>query len=132
MTAWDYSRPWYHGSPRQFTVLRAGSSVSQDKNLARVFSHRPSLISVGDDGTIKHNGTIAGYLYVVAEGIKPEDVYPHPHPANAGRWEWLTKRELPVQLIERTEVRKEERLTNEEIAALRRKQELEGTETFAE
>jgi hypothetical protein len=44
----------------------------------------------------------------------------------------LTKRELQVRLIERTEVRNEERLTDEEIAELRRKQEAAGAEAFAE
>ncbi len=132
MTEWDYSRPWYHGSPRKLTVLRGSSSISQNRNVARVFSHRPSLISMSDDGSIKHNGTRAGYLYVVVEEIRPEDVDPHPHPANIGHWEWLTKRELHVELIERTEVRKKERLTNKEIAELKRKQKMAGAKTFHE
>lgn len=113
-------------------TLRAGSSISQDKDLARVFSHRPSLISRSGDGTSKHNGKARGYLYVVDEEIKPEDVYPHLHPANIERWEWLTKRELKLKLVERTEVREEERLTNEEIGELRRKQKEVGAQTFAE
>src|SRR5439155_7139226 len=36
---------------------------------------------------VKHDGTTPGYLYVVAEEVRPADVYPHPHPVNAGRWE---------------------------------------------
>lgn len=49
---------------------------------------------MADDGTFKHNGTVHGYLYLIDEEVKAEDVYPHPHPINASKWEWLTKREL--------------------------------------
>ena len=54
---------------------------------------------------------------------------PHPHPVNAARWEWLTRRELRLELIERTEVAVEESLTDEEVAELRRKQEERGEES---
>ena len=88
----DYSRTWYHGSQEKLTRLRMGSSITQNKEIARAFSHRPSLLSVSNDGTIKHNGTVSGYLYIVSEEVKAEDVYLHPHPANVDRWEWLSKR----------------------------------------
>lgn len=132
MIEWDFSRAWYHGSPRELIVLRAGSSITQDIDIARVFSHRPSLISMSEDRIIKHNGTVSGYLYLVAEEVKPEDVYPHPHPANVGYWEWLIKRELRVKLIERTEIKAAEQLTDEEIAELRYKQKAAGAESFTE
>ena len=135
MVDWDYRRPWYHGSQQPLTTLRAGSSITQNSDVARVFSHRPSLVSMSDDGsieTIKHDGTTPGYLYVVSEEVRPEDVYPHPHPVNADRWEWLTTRELSVKLIGPTEVREEERLADEEIAALRRQQQAAGALSFVE
>ena len=88
MADWDYRRPWYHGSQRRLTTLRAGSSITQDRAVARAFSHRPSRVSLPGNGTIKHDGTAPGYLYVVAEEVRSADVYPHP--VNAGRWEWLT------------------------------------------
>lgn len=124
--------PWYHGSPLELTVLRAGSSITQDPAVARAFSHRPALVAMEDDGTIRHDGTMPGYLYRVAEAVRPEDVYPHPHPANATRWEWLTRRELRLELVERTEVSEAERLSEQAIERLRRKQQAKGEESFAE
>ena len=132
MAEWDYRGPWYHGSPQPLTVLRTGSSITRNGDLARAFSHRPSLLSLSDDGTVKHDGTAAGYLYLVAEEVSPEDVSLHPHPANAARWEWLTQRELRVLLVKETQVRERDRLSDEEIAALRRKQQEHGGESFAE
>jgi hypothetical protein len=59
-------------------------------------------------------------------------VYPHPHPVNAGRWEWLTTRELRVELVEQTHVHADERLTDDEIAELRQKQAAAGALSFVE
>ncbi|GLV54119.1 hypothetical protein KDH_09680 [Dictyobacter sp. S3.2.2.5] len=42
MEDWDYRRTWYHGSQQELTTLRIGSSITQEKAIARVFSHRPS------------------------------------------------------------------------------------------
>lgn len=82
MTDWDYGQPWYHGSQQELSVLRAGSSISQNQAIARIFSHRPSLVSTQDDGTYKHNGTVPGYLYSIDEEISAVDV--EPHPVNVG------------------------------------------------
>ena len=130
MADWDYRRPWYHGSQRRLTTLRAGSSITQDRAVARAFSHRPSRVSLPGNGTIKHDGTAPGYLYVVAEEVRSADGYPHP--VNAGRWEWLTTRELRVELIEQTQVRADERLTDDEIVELRQKQAAAGALSFVE
>lgn len=62
-----------------------GSSISQNKIVARIFSHRSSLASRFDDGTIKHKGTRVSCLYVVAEEMGPDDA--DRHPANVGGWE---------------------------------------------
>ena len=59
-------------------------------------------------------------------------LHPHPHPVNVDRWEWLTERELTLELIERTVVTAEDRLTDEEIAETRRKQKERGEESFLE
>ena len=127
----DLSRTWYHGSQQELTRLRSGSSITQSRDVAKAFSHKPSLLSMSDE-SLKHDGVTSGYLHVVAEEIAPDDVHPHPHPANAGRWEWLTRRELRLELIERTEVTAKESLTDEEVAELRRKQEERGEESFAD
>jgi len=34
ITTWDHSKPWFHGSPLRFKVLRKGSTVTQDRELA--------------------------------------------------------------------------------------------------
>ena len=128
----DFSGPWYHGSDRRLTVLRCGSSITKDRGVAKAFSHQPSLLLQYNRGRIRHNGEAPGYLFLVAEAIGPEDVRPHPHPVNVDRWEWLTERELALELIERTVVTAEDRLTDEEIAATRRKQKERGEESFLE
>ena len=100
--------------------------------MAKAFSHRPSLVSWSDSGKVRHNGVTPGYLYVVSDDIDPDDVYPHPHPANADHWEWLTNQELKLELIEQTIATDKERLTDEEIAAIRQKQQERGELTFTE
>ena len=40
---------WYHGSPLELALLRPGSTVTQDRRLAEVFSHKPAVVSVSDD-----------------------------------------------------------------------------------
>lgn len=130
MENWNYNRPWFHGSQQELTTLRVGSSITQDHDIARVFAHRPSISTVEDDGTMKHNGTTPGYLHIIDEPITADDVEPHPHPINETKWEWLTKREIKVRLIEQPALRDEELLTDAEIAELRRKQQAAGQETF--
>ncbi|RKU11359.1 hypothetical protein C6502_08275 [Candidatus Poribacteria bacterium] len=132
MQDFDYTLTWYHGSQQELTKLRVGSSITQNRNVAKAFSHRPSLLTQSGGGTVKHNGVTPGYLYIVADEIGPEDVDPHPHPVNVTRWEWLTNRELKLELIEQTVVTDEERLTDQEIAEMKRKQEERGEQTFAE
>jgi hypothetical protein len=132
MQDFDYTLTWYHGSQQELTTLRVGSSITQDKTVAKAFSHRPSMLSMSEGGRIKHDGVTPGYLYTVADEIGPDDVYPHPHPVNATRWEWLTNRELKLKLIEQTIVTDEERLTDQEIAEIKQKQEERGEQTFVE
>ena len=132
MQDFDYTLTWYHGSQQKLTTLRIGSSITQDKTVAKAFSHRPSMLSMSEGGRIKHDGVTPGYLYTVADEIGPDDIHPHPHPVNATRWEWLTNRELKLKLIEQTILTDEERLTDQEIAEIKRKQEERGEQTFAE
>jgi len=132
MQDFDYTLTWYHGSQQELTRLRVGSSITQHRNVAKAFSHRPSLLTQSEGGTVKHDGVTPGYLYIVADEIGPDDVYPHPHPVNVTRWEWLTNRELKLELIEQTVVTDEERLTDQEIAEMKRKQEERGERSFVE
>ena len=43
---------WYHGSNARFDVLREGSTVTQWRELAEAFSHKPSMLCTEDDGSI--------------------------------------------------------------------------------
>jgi hypothetical protein len=117
---WDYSKTWYHGSPVRLNTISKGSTITQDRDIARVFSHKPHRVSLGD-GTIKHDGVEPGFLYRIAEDIGPDDVYPHPRSSMEWGEEWLTSRVLRVLLIGPVEIRDEERLTREEIAWLEEK-----------
>ena len=78
MQDFDYTLTWYHGSQQKLTTLRVGSSITQDRNVAKAFSHRPSLLTQSEGGTVKHDGATPGYLYTVADKIGPNDVRPHP------------------------------------------------------
>ena len=111
----DYSKTWYHGSPYKLTTIRKGSTITQDYELAKVFSHKPTLVSISDAGKIKHNGTTPGFLYYISEDIQPGDVTPHPTSAIECGKEWLTVRELHAALISATQIVADELLTEEEL-----------------
>ena len=122
----DCSKTWYHGSPLKLDVLRAGSTMTQWRDLARVFSHKPPIISISDDRRLQHNGTRPGYLYEVAEPVAPEDVEPHPRTTMRPGDEWLTHRELRLRLIGETTVRSEECLSDADIEVLRQRATLDS------
>ena len=141
MTDFNYGRTWYHGSQQRLTTLRTGSSITQNRGVAKAFSHRPSLVAMSyggegepqpDEWKVRHNGVTLGYLYAVADEIGPDDVRPHPDPTNTSRWAWLTNQELKLELIEETVVTASERMTDEEITALERKQRERGELSLAE
>ncbi len=119
MTTYDAGGKWYHGSPLKLKVLLKGSTITQKRDLARVFSHKPSVVSIDDDGRIMHNGTLPGYLYEIAEPVMPEDVKPHPRTTMQPGDEWLTTRPLPVVLLSETKPDPMEVLTPEELARLK-------------
>ncbi len=127
MVACDYAAAWYHGSPEELTVLRKGSWVTQFKELAKAFSHRPALISLGGDFVhVKHNGRFPGFLYQVSEPIAPDDVT---YLRDTGQSHWQTNRELRVALVARLPLDNPPQLNKEEIAELR-KDIPEGTSRF--
>ena len=120
---------WYHGSDKELTTLRSGSSVTEDRDLARAFSHQPTLLGRGETG-VRHNGTVDGFLYEVAEPLVGADLEKHPHPANEDGWEWLVTREVAVRLLERTRPRREELFADDEIAKIRERQRELNVRTF--
>lgn len=96
------SEPWYHGSDKVFTVLREGSTVTQWRALAEAFSHKPTCLAYDDDGSIEHNGTAEGMMYVVDEPIEVGvDIVQHPRTTMDEGAEFLTTRPLRVRRITR-------------------------------
>ena len=113
------SDTWYHGSPLELTVLRQGSTITQNRDLARAFSHKPTILCITDEGRIQHNGSAPGFLYQIDEEIRPGDVEPHPRTTMDAGLEWLTTRDLRLSLIGPVKLTDSERLTEDEIGALR-------------
>ena len=96
----DPQGEWYHGSNRIFSVLREGSTITQWRELAEAFSHKPTALGYDDDGVILHNGKEKGFLYVIDEPVQVgEDIYPHPRTTMDENAEFLTHREIKVRLI---------------------------------
>lgn len=118
----DYAKPWYHGSPLEIDILRKGSTITQHRDLARIFSHKPTLVSMDEEGTVKHDGQKPGFLYRIAEEVFPADVRPHPRSSMEPGAEWLTTRPLRLDLVCPTQVIENEQLTEQELAKLMRKQ----------
>lgn len=115
---WQSQDPWYHGSPSQLTSILAGSTITQKLALARIFSHKPSIVAMEDDGSIRHNGILGGYLYNIDEAVQAGDVELHPQTSMAPGDEWLTTRELHLRLLSTTEPLPAEFLSDEEVEAL--------------
>lgn len=125
MAACDYSASWYHGSPEELTVLRQGSRVTQMVELAKAFSHRPALISFGNDGvSVKHDGRQLGFLYEVAEPVGPEDVT---YLRDTAQTHWQTQRDLRLRLVASLALGDPAQLSQDEIALLRQKMPKETT-----
>ena len=126
---WDFSNPWYHGSSQRLELLLAGSTITQDRDLARVFSHKPPMVSITDDPLelaagvprLQHNGEHPGLLYVIDEPLGPADVYPHPRTSMPPGLEWLTRRPLRLRLLGPVGVRPAEFLTPQAIEELLRR-----------
>jgi hypothetical protein len=117
-----FPKTWYHGSPVKLSKLRSGSTISSNRELARIFSHKPSLVVQDYDSEgrmlIKHSGRQAGWLYRIAELLQPKDLLPHPRSSMEAGQEWLTCRELALELLEATTIVPEELLSAAEIADL--------------
>lgn len=121
MMNWDNRRTWFHGSPTLFDELLAGSTITQDRHLAAIFSHKPSIVVKDENGVRFHNGKVTGYLYFIDEAIEEIDVYPHPHTTMQPGEEWLIRRPLKVKLIKETVLDANELLSAEEEKSMMRR-----------
>jgi hypothetical protein len=104
---------WFHGSPLRLEAVAAGSTVTPVRELACVFAHKPSRVSVeirerdGErDVAIDHNGTRPGYLYRVVVTDPAGDLRQHPTSGFALGEEMLTTRALPLQFLSEVFVEK--------------------------
>ena len=109
---------WFHGSPSELKTLRKGSSITQIEKLAQVFSSKPSIVSVSDDGTIRHNGKSKGRVYRVTDKVTPDDIYEHPRSPIKG-WEWITKKEFKLEFLYEVSHSPDDILTENEIREIR-------------
>lgn len=91
---------WFHGSNRVFEILEEGSTITQWRELAEAFSHKPTILAIDDDNSIIHNGKEYGYLYILDESIEIDiDIYAHPRTTMGKDLEFLTKRKIKVKMI---------------------------------
>ncbi len=119
--------PWLHGSPEALSTLRVSCTITQYEQLARVFSHKPTLVSTNDDGTIQHNGRREGILYRIAEPVCEDDVVPVPRSTIGTGQEWHITRPLRVVAIAQVPVDPRELLSEWEEEELRRRSVQSGT-----
>ena len=109
---------WFHGSPMRLKILRKGSSITQIEKLAQVFSSKPSIVSVSDDGKIRHNGKLKGRIYRVIDKVTTDDIYEHPRSSIKG-WEWITKKEFNLEFLYEISFSADDILTEDEIREIR-------------
>lgn len=118
MTNADYTAPWYHGSPERLSVLRKGSWVTQFREVAKAFSHKPTLMALGDDCiAVKHDGKVPGFLYVVSEPLGHQDVT---YLRNTAQTHWQTERDLQIRLVAELPIDDPPQLMPDDIAAMRK------------
>ena len=91
---------WDHGSNMLFSELRISSTITQWKELAEAFSHKPDILGYDDNGVITHNGVEKGYLYIIDEPVDIQnDIFQHPRTTMDENAEFITKRPLKVKMI---------------------------------
>jgi hypothetical protein len=105
---------WFHGSSSELETLRKGSSITQIEKLAQVFSTKPSIVSVSDDGKIRHNGKSKGRVYRVTNRVTTDDIYEHLRSSMKG-WEWITKKEFKLEFLYEVSPSPDDILSEKEI-----------------
>lgn len=94
---------WWYGAPEEINTLRAGSIITRIRPLAEARSHNPKHVMIGVDSRIAHDGKAPGYLYRVNGALMPGDVVQSPHTSMPLTYEWLTTRELKLELVSRVD-----------------------------
>lgn len=111
-------KTWFHGSPLELQTLRKGSTITQNEKLAQVFSHKPTIVSVSDDGKIRHNGKVKGRVYRIADEVTTDDVFEHPRSSMKG-WEWITNGEFKLEFLYEISYSPDDILSEDEIKELK-------------
>jgi hypothetical protein len=109
--------PWYHGSPEKLTILRRESWVTPFVEVAKAFAHKPSLISFGDEGSVKHDGQVPAFLYIVDEVTAQQDIC---YLRDTAQTHWQTQRDLCLKLVSLLPIDDPPQLSTAEIEAMRR------------
>jgi len=104
-------KTWFHGSPLELDTLRKGSTITQIEKLAQVFSHKPSVVSVAEDGKIRHNGKTKGRVYRVTDEVTTDDIL-----EKGG--ERITNREFKLEFLYEISYSPEDILSDNEIKEL--------------
>ena len=110
---------WFHGSPSELETLRKGSTITQIEKLAQVFSTKPSIVSVSDDGKIRHNGKSKGRVYRVINRVTTDDISEHPRASMKKGWEWITKKEFKLEFLYEVTHSPDDILSENEIREIR-------------
>ena len=110
---------WFHGSPLRLEMLCKGSSITQLEKLARAFSTKPTIASVSDDGSIRHNGKKKGYIYKIIGTVTPADIYKHPKTTMDEGWEWITRKDFRLEFLYEYTSSPDDILSEDEIKTLR-------------
>jgi hypothetical protein len=110
---------WYHGSPLELDTLADGSTITRNREIARISSHKPTVVAIADDGDLQHNGETPGYLYRVLD-VSYADLEPHPTTTMEPGVEWIAKRSFHLERIQETVPDPREVLSDEEVADLKR------------
>ena len=110
---------WFHGSPLELETLRKGSTITQIEKLAQIFSHKPSIVSVSDDGEIKHNGKVKGRVYRIADEVTADDIFEHPKSSMRKGWEWITDKEFKLEFLYEISYSPDDILSESEVKELK-------------
>ena len=103
---------WFHGSPQMLTLLKAGSSITPFRHIAKAYSHKPTHLelSVLEDTEknvihveVTHDGNVPGFLYQVLVSDQEELRKPDQNLGPLGE-EMITTQDISLRLIEETEV----------------------------
>lgn len=125
----ESDKPWYHGSPKKIKTLRAGSTITQRFEIARIFSHKPAVVvGNGSQTGWKHTGPFTkGFVYRLLGSVSKDDIVAVPNSTMSKGDEWNTQREFELALISETTVNPAELLTKHELKEMVKRGEIDKT-----